>query len=95
MAHEAYGPAHQRARIAAIRALKNEHLLTGRWPLCPRCGLTMAPDPLLRGEGLDLGHSDPERKRRGLPGDRLEHSACNRSFGDGSRTPADWTSVDW
>jgi hypothetical protein len=33
------------------------------------------------GQRLDLGHSDMEAKLRGLPGDRLEHSACNRRAG--------------
>lgn len=32
---------------------------------------------------LDLGHSTPTLKQLGLPGDRLEHAHCNRSYGDG------------
>jgi hypothetical protein len=57
----------------------------------------MIPDPNLPGLGLDLGHTDPADKIAGKPGDRLEHSLCNRSFGDGSRRPAapEWTSVSW
>ena len=43
---------------------------------CPECGAAMLPqsEPWT----IDLGHTDPEDKRRGLPGDRLEHSSCNR-----------------
>jgi hypothetical protein len=33
---------------------------------------------VLPGGGLDLGHSSPERKAAGLPGDRIEHAKCNR-----------------
>lgn len=90
-----YGWAHKQRRKHLILALVDHHTRTGIWKTCPRCDQTMAPDPLLPHDGLDLGHSDPEAKKAGRPGDRLEHSACNRSAGDGSRTPADWTSVDW
>jgi hypothetical protein len=43
---------------------------------CPRCGM-----PMHIGMRLDLGHADPAAKLRGLPGDRLEHAACNRRAG--------------
>jgi hypothetical protein len=33
------------------------------------------------GQRLDLGHSNGDAKLRGLPGDRLEHSFCNRRAG--------------
>jgi hypothetical protein len=33
------------------------------------------------GQRLDLGHGDIATKARGLPGDRLEHAACNRRAG--------------
>jgi hypothetical protein len=95
VAHEAYNGRHPKVRRALILGLQDHHIRTGEWLPCPRCGLPMAPDPLLRGQGLDLGHSQAWMKEQGLPGDRLEHMACNRSFGDGSRTPSDWTSVNW
>jgi hypothetical protein len=55
----------------------------------------MIPDPLLPGDGLDLGHTYAEDKLAGKPGDRLEHFHCNRAAGDDSRPVSTWSSVDW
>jgi hypothetical protein len=66
-----YGSAHRsrRARLLADLARRPGQP-------CPRCGM-----PMLAGQRLDLGHASPEAKARGLPGDRLEHAACNRRAG--------------
>lgn len=66
-----YGSAHRARRAALLAAL-------ARAPgqPCPRCGMPMWP-----GQRLDLGHASDEAKRRGLPGDRLEHATCNRRAG--------------
>jgi hypothetical protein len=77
----AYGRPHRRTRTKLLNQLPNlaDVLeVSPRGCLCPRCGLQMQT-----WEPLDLGHSTPERKRLGLPGDRLEHASCNRSAQDG------------
>ncbi len=47
---------------------------------CALCGAMMQ-----RGDDLDLDHSMP-RSRGGTVGDRIVHSSCNRSRGDGTRS---------
>lgn len=66
----AYGAEHQQQRAKLLPSAYGT--------LCARCLKVM-----LLGQDLDLDHSDPELKRRGLPGDRIAHAACNR----GGRTP--------
>lgn len=70
MPHPAYTKrsGHQQLRTQLLAELA----ITGPWP-CPRC-----KRPMVVGMSLDLGHSDPALKLAGLPGDRLEHSRCNR-----------------
>jgi hypothetical protein len=43
---------------------------------CPRCGRKM-----LRGEDLDLGHSEDVALNPAAKGDRIEHAKCNREAG--------------
>jgi hypothetical protein len=87
-----YGSAHQRVRERLMRKLRRH---PGQ--PCGRCGLPMYPFNV-PGEGIDLGHSEAWMKLAGLPGDRLEHARCNRSYQDGTK-PAhlvnEWTSVVW
>lgn len=78
MPHPAYGPEHQAIRTAMLLALPTMPLdkASPQGRLCPRCGQEMK-----RWQPLDLGHTNPADKAAGRPGDRLEHSACNRSAG--------------
>lgn len=77
MAHRAYRKQHERTRAKLLP------LAIGK--PCPLCGV-----PMQMGMAwpLDLDHSDPAMKQLGLPGDRIVCAKCNRSRGDGSRTPA-------
>jgi hypothetical protein len=69
MAHPAYGTEHRRIRKALMAQLRRR----GSAP-CPIC-----TEPMIPGlQQLDLHHSTPERKHRGLPGDVLAHTDCNR-----------------
>ncbi len=69
MAHaQAYGSAHQRRRDELLPKALNTP--------CPRCDRLM-----LRGQELDLGHSEDLALNPGAKGDRIEHSVCNRSAG--------------
>ncbi|MFW6776087.1 hypothetical protein ACOACO_17520 [Nocardioides sp. CPCC 205120] len=43
---------------------------------CPRCG-----KPMLKGQDLDLGHTVDVADGATGPGDRIEHTSCNRSDG--------------
>jgi hypothetical protein len=70
MAHRAYRGAHQRTRAKLLPAAIGTP--------CPICGLTMHA-----WMALDLDHSNPEDKQRGLPGDRIVCAKCNRSRGGG------------
>ena len=47
---------------------------------CPRCGLLM-----LKGQPLDLGHSQDAALWPGRIGDRIEHRSCNRAAGAKTR----------
>lgn len=67
---KAYGKLHERTRKALLPKAYGQP--------CPICHL-----PMQRYEPLDLGHSTHERKVQGLPGDRIEHAACNRRDGRG------------
>jgi hypothetical protein len=67
----AYGTQHQQRRAQLLPLALGQP--------CARCLEVMLPS-----QSLDLDHSDPEDKKRGLPGDRITHSACNR----GGRTPS-------
>lgn len=78
MTHRAYGIEHQRTRAKLLAQLSTDTAQDKPWP-CPRCGY-----PMLLWQPLDLGHTDPEAKQAGLPGDRLEHAGCNRAAQDGT-----------
>lgn len=43
---------------------------------CPRCG-----DLMLRGQDLDLGHSEDVVTNPNAKADRIEHATCNRGAG--------------
>jgi hypothetical protein len=64
----AYGTLHIRARERLLRE-------TPPGTKCRRCGKPMYPGA----EPLDCAHASQAAKAAGLPGDHLEHSACNRS----------------
>lgn len=68
MARTAYGTEHQRRRAELLPAAYNTP--------CPRCGRLM-----LRGQELDLGHSEDLALNPGAKGDRIEHADCNRAAG--------------
>lgn len=64
----AYGNEHQKRR---------RELLPGAYnTACPRCGQLM-----LRGQELDLGHSEDLAVNPAAKGDRIEHADCNRAAG--------------
>jgi 5-methylcytosine-specific restriction endonuclease McrA len=60
------------------------------------CGVCL--QPMFRSQDLDADHTVP-RSQGGVRADRLLHSSCNRSRGDGSRGDGVWaplrTNVDW
>lgn len=67
-ARRGYGTAHQKRR---------RQLLPGAYNTpCPRCG-----EPMLRGQDLDLGHSEDLVTNPAAIGDRIEHAECNRRAG--------------
>jgi hypothetical protein len=67
-----YGNAHMKTR---------RELLPKAWGTpCPLCGVLM-----LRGQKLDLDHSTPLSLDSTAHGDRMTHSWCNRSRGNGTR----------
>jgi hypothetical protein len=63
--HKAYGRKHRRIRQMLLPQAIGKP--------CPICKL-----PMLASDALDLGHSSHALKLAGLPGDRMEHAACNR-----------------
>jgi hypothetical protein len=89
--NQRYCPAHRTPQRGTTtqRGLGWEHIQRRRQLLaqaydkpCPLCG-----NPMLRGQRLDLDHSVP-RSMGGRLGDRMAHSRCNSSRGNGTkRTP--------
>lgn len=69
------GYAHQQRRAKLLR------LLVEGAP-CGECG-----EPMFRSQDLDADHTVP-RAQGGTKADRLLHSSCNRSRGDGTRSAA-------
>lgn len=65
---QAYGQAHR---------VRREKLLPQAYNTpCPRCGHVM-----LRGQDLDLGHTEDLAVNPAAKGDRIEHADCNRAAG--------------
>jgi hypothetical protein len=64
----AYDSEHKRRRMQLLPLAYNTP--------CPRCGLLM-----LRGQELDLGHTEDLALNPAAKGDRIEHADCNRSAG--------------
>ncbi len=63
-----YGAEHRATR---------EKLLPGAYGQpCPRCG-----EPMLKGQDLELGHSEDVALNPDAKGDRIEHARCNESAG--------------
>jgi hypothetical protein len=69
-ARRGYGTAHQKRKRELLPKAINTP--------CPRCGELM-----LRGQDLDLGHSEDLVTNPNAVGDRIEHAVCNRSAGGG------------
>ena len=65
---EPYGARHQAIRAKLLPAAYGT--------LCPRCS-----EPMLKGQDLDLGHSEDLMFDPLAIGDRIEHATCNRSAG--------------
>jgi hypothetical protein len=65
---ERYGPEHRATRRRLLAAAYGQP--------CPRCH-----EPMLEGQALDLGHSTDRAIDPLAPGDRIEHSSCNRAAG--------------
>lgn len=65
---QGYGGDHQKRRARLLPKAYNTP--------CPRCG-----EPMLRGQELDLGHSEDLVNNPRAVGDRIEHADCNRSAG--------------
>lgn len=68
MGRSPYGAEHQRRRAQLLPGAFNTP--------CPRCGRLM-----LRGQDLDLGHSEDLALNPAAKGDRIEHADCNRGAG--------------
>lgn len=77
--HNQYGRAHRRIRRALLAQAYGQ--------LCPHC-----EEPMLRGQALDLDHTDDRRGYRGMA-----HATCNRRAGaeKGNAARALRTSEDW
>lgn len=63
-----YGARHQATRAELLPKAYNTP--------CPRCGELM-----LRGQELELGHSEDLALNPNAVADRIEHALCNRSAG--------------
>lgn len=63
-----YGQEHRRRRAALLPKAYGKR--------CPLCGLLM-----LKGQRLELDHSDPVALNMHSRGDRIVHESCNRRSG--------------
>lgn len=72
-AQRGYGAEHDRTRRAGLSAAYGQ--------TCSRYGVDpLCPGPMLRGQALDLDHTDDRQGYRGFA-----HAACNRRAGAQSR----------